>query len=149
VSAAEVSLGGVRAIELRVSEGAAENSVRSDVLYFPGGGYVAGGGLAVATLLAARERGLPQPAAVAVFSPWADISRSGAGMRTKDGTDPLFSYAAMGWYADRYLPNGDRSAPLASPVFGSLGGLPPLLIQVGSHEVLLDEVARFFRRHLG
>jgi epsilon-lactone hydrolase len=207
VTAAEVSLGGVRAIELRVSEGAAENPVRSDVLYFHGGGYAAGsartgthlaaelarraggralsvdyrlapehpypaavedglaayagllesgaapsrvvlagdsagGGLAVATLLAARERGLPQPAAVAVFSPWADISRSGASMRTKDGTDPLFSYAAMGWYADRYLPNGDRSAPLASPVFGSLGGLPPLLIQVGSHEVLLDDAVR-------
>lgn len=94
------------------------------------------GGLAVATLLAARERGLPQPAAVAVFSPWADISRTGASMRTKDGADPLFSHAAMGWYADKYLPNGDRSAPLASPVFGTLGGLPPMLIQVGSHEVL-------------
>jgi acetyl esterase/lipase len=207
VTAAEVSLGGVRAIELRVSEGAADNPVRSDVLYFHGGGYVAGsartgthlaaelarraggralsvdyrlapehpypaavedglaayagllesgarpdrvvlagdsagGGLAVATLLAGRERGLPQPAAVAVFSPWADISRSGASMRTKDGTDPLFSYAAMGWYADKYIPNGDRSAPLASPVFATLAGLPPLLIQVGSHEVLLDDAVR-------
>jgi len=64
-------------------------------------GDSAGGGLAVATLLAAREQGLPPPAAVAVFSPWADISRSGASMRTKDGTDPLFSYDAMGWYAGR------------------------------------------------
>lgn len=105
-------------------------------------GDSAGGGLAVATLLAARERGLPQPTAVAVFSPWADISRSGASMRTKDGTDPLFSYAAMGWYADKYIPNGDRSAPLASPVFATLAGLPPLLIQVGSHEVLLDDAVR-------
>jgi acetyl esterase/lipase len=105
-------------------------------------GDSAGGGLAVATLLAARERGLPQPAAVAVFSPWADISRSGASMRSKDGTDPLFSHAAMGWYADRYIPNGDRSAPLASPVFSAMGGLPPLLIQVGSHEVLLDDAVR-------
>ena len=208
VSAAEVSLGGVRAIELTVEGHAAGDPVRSvDVLYFHGGGYVAGsartgthlaaelarraggralsvdyrlapehpypaavedglaayagllesgarpgrvvlagdsagGGLAVATLLAARERGLPQPAAVAVFSPWADISRSGASMRTKDGTDPLFSYAAMGWYADKYIPNGDRSAPLASPVFGTLAGLPPMLIQVGSHEVLLDDAVR-------
>jgi acetyl esterase/lipase len=105
-------------------------------------GDSAGGGLAVATLLAGRERGLPQPAAVAVFSPWADISRSGASMRTKDGTDPLFSYAALGWYADKYIPNGDRSAPLASPVFATLAGLPPLLIQVGSHEVLLDDAVR-------
>ena len=96
----------------------------------------------MAALLAARDRGLPQPAAVAVFSPWADISRSGASMRTKDGTDPLFSYDAMGWYADLYVPAGDRFAPLASPVFATLAGLPPLLIQVGSHEVLLDDAVR-------
>ena len=96
----------------------------------------------MATLLAAREQGLPQPAAVAVFSPWADISRSGTSMRTKDGIDPLFSYEAMGWYAGRYMPAGDRSAPLASPVFATLAGLPPLLIQAGSHEVLLDDAIR-------
>jgi len=208
VSAAEVNLGGVLAIELTVEDHAEASAVLPvDVLYFHGGGYVAGsartgthlaaelarraggraysvdyrlapehpypaavedglaayagllesggrpgrvvlagdsagGGLAVATLLAARERGLPQPAAVAVFSPWADISRAGASMRTKDGADPLFSHAALGWYADKYLPNGDRSAPLASPVFGTLGGLPPMLIQVGSHEVLLDDAVR-------
>jgi acetyl esterase/lipase len=96
----------------------------------------------VATLLAAREQGLPQPAAIAVFSPWADISRSGSSMRTKDGADPLFSYDAMGWYAGRYVPAGDRSAPLVSPVFAALAGLPPLLIQAGSHEVLLDDAVR-------
>ena len=105
-------------------------------------GDSAGGGLAVAALLAARDRGLPQPAAVAVFSPWADLTRSGASMRGKDGADPLFSYDAMGWYAGRYLPAGDRSAPLASPVFATLAGLPPLLVQVGSHEVLLDDAVR-------
>ena len=208
VSAAEVSLGGVRAIELRVKGQATGDPVRYvDVLYFHGGGYVAGsartgthlaaelarraggralsvdyrlapehpfpaavedgvaayagllesgaspdwvvlagdsagGGLAVATLLAARERGLPQPAAVAAFSPWADLTLAGVSMRSKDGADPLFSYSAMGWYADRYIPNGDRSAPLASPVFASLAGLPPLLVQVGSHEVLLDDAVR-------
>jgi monoterpene epsilon-lactone hydrolase len=76
---------------------------------------------------------LPQPAVVAVFSSWADISRSGASMRTKDVADPPFNYDAMGWYADRYTPNGDRSAPLASPVFATLADLPPLLIQVGSY----------------
>ena len=96
----------------------------------------------MATLLAAREQGLPQPAAIAVFSPWADISRSGSSMRTKDGADPLFSYDAMGWYAGQYTPAGDRSAPLVSPVFAALSGLPPLLIQVGSHEVLLDDAVR-------
>ena len=203
VAAADVTLGGVGAIELTIADHPADPAV----LYFHGGGYVAGsartgthlaaelarraggralsvdyrlapehpypaavqdglaayagllesgasparvlvagdsagGGLAVATLLAARDRGLPQPAAVTLFFPWADISRSGASMRTKDGTDPLFSYAAMGWYAGWYMPDGDRSAPLASPVFATLAGLPPLLIQVGSHEVLLDDAVR-------
>jgi Esterase/lipase len=202
VTAADVTVGGVGAIELTVAGQAAEPAV----LYFHGGGYVAGsartgthlaaelarrtggralsvdyrlapehpypaavedglaayggllesgaspspgpgrggsagGGLAVATLLAAREQGLPQPAAIAVFSPWADISRSGSSMRTKDGADPLFSYDAMGWYAGRYVPAGDRSAPLAARS-SPLAGLPPLLIQVGSHEVLLDDAVR-------
>ena len=105
-------------------------------------GDSAGGGLAVATLLAARDRGLPQPAAVAVFSPWADLTRSGASYRAKDAADPLFSYDALGWFADRYVPAGDRSVPLASPVFATLTGLPPMLIQVGSHEVLLDDAVR-------
>ncbi|HEX5288613.1 MAG TPA: alpha/beta hydrolase [Streptosporangiaceae bacterium] len=109
-------------------------------------GDSAGGGLAVAALLAARDRGLPQPAAVVAFSPWADLTRSGASMRAKDGADPLFSWGAMGWYAERYLPAGDRSVPLASPVFATLAGLPPLLIQAGSHEVLLDDAVRLAER---
>jgi acetyl esterase/lipase len=79
---------------------------------------------------------------VAVFSPWADITRSGASIRAKEGVDPLFSYDALGWYADRFVPDGDRSAPLASPVYANLAGLPPLLIQAGSHEVLLDDAVR-------
>src|SRR5436305_325986 len=63
-------------------------------------------------------------------------------MRTKDGTDPLFSYAAMGWYARRYMPDGDRSAPLASPAYATLASLPPLLIQDGPHQVLLHDALR-------
>jgi acetyl esterase/lipase len=105
-------------------------------------GDSAGGGLAIATLLAARDRGVPQPAAAAVFSPFADITRSGASIRAKEEVDPLFTYDGLGWYADRFVPDGNRSAPLASPVFASLAGLPPLLIQAGSHEVLLDDAVR-------
>jgi len=63
-------------------------------------------------------------------------------MRAKDGADPLFTWGSLGWLADFYLPNGDRSAPLASPVFAGLTGLPPMLIQAGSHEVLLDDAVR-------
>lgn len=105
-------------------------------------GDSAGGGLAIATLLAARDRGLPAPAAAVTFSPWADVTRSGASYRAKDGSDALFTYDAIGWYAGKYVPAGDPSVPLASPVFASLAGLPPLLIQVGSHEVLLDDSVR-------
>lgn len=81
-------------------------------------------------------------AAAAGFSPWADITRSGMSMHAKEAADPLFSYDAAGWHADRYMPSGDRSMPLASFVFASLAGLPPLLIQAGSHEVLLDDACR-------
>jgi acetyl esterase/lipase len=105
-------------------------------------GDSAGGGLAVAALLAARDRGLPQSAACVVFSPWADITRSGVSYRGKDRADALFSYDAISWYAAKYVPDGDQAAPLASPVSASLAGLPPLLIQVGSHEVLLDDSLR-------
>lgn len=105
-------------------------------------GDSAGGGLAIAVLLAARDKGLAQPAAAAAFSPWTDMTRTGASMRTKVNADPLFSYEAMGWYASRYVPSGDPSAPLASPAFASLAGLPPLLLQAGSHEVLMDDAVR-------
>ena len=67
----------------------------------------------------------------------------GLNQRTDEhGADPLFSYDVMGWYAGRYMDGGDRSAPLASPVFAALAGLPPLLIQADSHEVLLDDAVR-------
>jgi acetyl esterase/lipase len=105
-------------------------------------GDSAGGGLAVATLLAARDRGLPQPAAIALFSPWTDLTLSGASMRAKDAADPLFTRDALGWFAGRYVPAGDRSVPLASPAFAALTGLPPMLIQAGSHEVLADDAVR-------
>jgi epsilon-lactone hydrolase len=109
-------------------------------------GDSAGGGLAVATLLAARAAGLPQPAAVAVFSPWVDLTLSGDSMAAKDGVDPLFTRERIAAYAERYVPERDRSAPLVSPAFADLTGLPPLLVQVGSHEVLLDDAVRLAGR---
>lgn len=105
-------------------------------------GDSAGGGLAVATLLAARDAGLPRPAAAAVFSPWADLTLSGSSMRTKHGIDPLFTRERLRTYADAYLGDRDGSETLASPVFADLTGLPALLVQVGSHEVLLDDAVR-------
>ncbi len=105
-------------------------------------GDSAGGGLALATMLVARERDLPQPAAAAVFSPWVDVSVSGRSLQTKADVDPLFTRDIITWYADHYMPFGDRTAPLVSPLFADLAGLPPLLIQVGSYEVLVDDAVR-------
>lgn len=109
-------------------------------------GDSAGAGLAVATLLAAREAGLPQPAAAVLFSPFADLTLSGESMRTKEDADPIFTAADILAYADLYLGAADRSHPLASPALADLTGLPPLLVQVGSHEVLLDDAVRLAAR---
>ncbi|MYS68859.1 alpha/beta hydrolase fold domain-containing protein [Streptomyces sp. SID5926] len=109
-------------------------------------GDSAGGGLGIATLLAAREAGLPQPAAVALFSPWADLTLAGGSIRSKEGADPIFTEADVRAYADLYVGAGDRAAPLASPVFADLAGLPPLLVQAGANEVLLDDAVRLAGR---
>lgn len=106
-------------------------------------GDSAGGGLSIAALLAARDAGLPQPAAVVVFSPWVDLTLAGESMRTKAGVDPIFpTEADIRAYADLYVGAGDRARPLASPVFADLRGLPPLLVQVGTNELLLDDAVR-------
>ncbi|OHV29121.1 MULTISPECIES: alpha/beta hydrolase [Pseudofrankia] len=105
-------------------------------------GDSAGGGLAVAALVAVRDAGLPQPAAAVVLSPWTDLTLAGASLRTKQGIDPLFTRERLGTLADWYLAGHDPSDPLASPVLADLSGLPPLLAQVGSHEILLDDAVR-------
>jgi acetyl esterase/lipase len=109
-------------------------------------GDSAGGGLSIATLLMAREAGLPQPAAVVLFSPWVDLTLAGGSMRSKEDADPIFSEADLRAYVDLYVRAGDRAHPLASPVFADLTGLPPLLVQVGANEVLLDDAVRLAGR---
>ncbi|MEV0799670.1 alpha/beta hydrolase [Kribbella sp. NPDC050281] len=105
-------------------------------------GDSAGGGAALATLVAARREGLPLPVAAAVFSPWVDLTLSGESMDARGDLDPLFSRAHMAGYAEHYLAGHDPSDELASPLLADLTGLPPLLIQVGSAEVLLDDSLR-------
>jgi len=109
-------------------------------------GDSAGGGLAIATLLGARRAGLPQPAGAVAFSPWVDITLSSTSMETRGDYDPLFSQAQMAKYADWLLGDGDPRDELASPLFADLTGLPPLLVQVGSAEVLLDDALRLVAR---
>jgi epsilon-lactone hydrolase len=109
-------------------------------------GDSAGAAMAVVTLVRAREAGLPMAAAAALFSPAVDLTRSGASMRAKAGIDPIFAPDDLEWLFDQYLQGGDPSAPEASPVFADLTGLPPLLIQVGSSELLLDDAVRLAGR---
>jgi len=109
-------------------------------------GDSAGGGLAIATVLAARDAGLPAPAAIAVLSPWVDLTGSGESMRTRRGIDPIFQPSDIEGYAVQYLGDGDRRAPLASPLFADMHGLPPLLVQVGGNELLLDDAVRLASR---
>ena len=109
-------------------------------------GESAGGALTVATLASARDRGLPLPAAAFVMSPYADLTLSGATMETKSEVDPLMSREALQARVADYTAGQDAALGLVSPVFADLAGLPPLIIQAGSHEVLLDDAVRLARQ---
>jgi acetyl esterase/lipase len=95
-------------------------------------GESAGAGLAVAALVAARDRGLPMPAAALLMSPWADLTLTGTSMDTKQGIDPTLSRDRLLPNAADYVGGHDLSADLISPIFADLSGLPPLIIQAGS-----------------
>ncbi len=103
------------------------------------GGESAGGGLAVATLIAARERQLPMPAALVALSPWVDMRCESTSFETKAAVDPLLTRRSLKEMADAYLQGADPRDGLASPMLTSLAGLPPMLIHVGSDEVLVDD----------
>jgi epsilon-lactone hydrolase len=109
-------------------------------------GESAGGGLAIATLVNARDHGLPLPAAAYVMSPYADLTLAGTTMQTKRDADPLLSPDALQVRVSDYTAGHDAALPLISPVFADLSGLPPLIIQAGSHEVLLDDAIRLARQ---
>jgi acetyl esterase/lipase len=105
-------------------------------------GDSAGGGLAIATLVNARDHGLPLPAAAFVMSPYADLTLAGATMETKREADPLMSPQALHARVTDYTSGQDAALGLISPIFAELSGLPPLIIQAGTHEVLLDDAIR-------
>ena len=109
-------------------------------------GESAGGGLAIATLVTAREHGLPLPAAALVMSPYADLTLAGTTMDTKREVDPLLSRELLQSLVADYTSGQDAAAGLISPIFADLSGLPPLIIQAGSHEVLLDDAVRLARQ---
>ncbi len=109
-------------------------------------GDSAGGGLTLAMLLALKERGLPQPVAAMLISPWTDLSCSGQSMIDNAARDPVFWPASLRHVATYYAEPDDIKSPLISPLFGDLAGLPPILIQVGSTEILLDDSRRLADR---
>ncbi|MDC0717740.1 alpha/beta hydrolase [Nannocystis bainbridge] len=119
--------------------------------YSPGsiaiGGDSAGGGLTAATLVRLRDAGtLPLPAAAFMLSPWTDLAATGESVRTRAALDPMLGgdMAAFGRY---YVgPDGDPRHPLISPIHADLRGLPPILIQVGTREVLHDDSIRLAER---
>jgi acetyl esterase/lipase len=109
-------------------------------------GDSAGGGLAVATLLAAREAGLPMPSCAFLMSPYADLTLSGATLTERQSLDPILTEGGLRVRAPEYVAGADAADPLISPIFGDLSGLPPLLIEVGSHEILLSDALRLAAR---
>ncbi|MEA2213457.1 MAG: choline dehydrogenase, partial [Solirubrobacteraceae bacterium] len=108
-------------------------------------GESAGGGLAIATLVNARDHGLPLPSAAFVMSPYVDLTLAGASMETKREADLLMSPPALRGRVTDYTAGQDAALGLISPVFAELSGLPPLIIQAGTNEVLLDDAVRLAR----
>ncbi len=105
-------------------------------------GDSAGGGLAVALLVATRDAGEVSPAAAVLMSPTVDLTSSGASMTERADQDPISTPAMLRQFAADYLAGADPKTPLASPLFASLSGLPPLLIQVGTADLLLSDSER-------
>jgi epsilon-lactone hydrolase len=128
---------------LAAYEGLLSDGVAASDIVFAG--ESAGGGLAVATLVNARDHGLPLPAAAYAMSPYADLTLAGPSMESKRELDPLLSPQALRARVPDYTAGQDAALGLISPIFADLSGLPPLIIQGGSHEVLLDDALRLAR----
>lgn len=109
-------------------------------------GDSAGGGLVIATLVAIRDAKLPMPAAGVCLSPWVDLEGIGESMKTRDQADPVVHRDGLVQMAAAYLGGKDARTPLAAPLYADLKGLPPLLIQVGDAETLLDDSNRIAQR---
>jgi epsilon-lactone hydrolase len=109
-------------------------------------GDSAGGGLTLALLSLTRSEPEQRPVAAVTFSPWADLALTGDSMTTRAAADPLLRREALDDAAGLYVGAGDRRDPLASPLFGDLAELPPVLVHVGEDEILLDDSRRLAAR---
>jgi monoterpene epsilon-lactone hydrolase len=109
-------------------------------------GESAGGGLTVATLLTLRDADMPLPSSAFVMSPWADLTLSGSSIVDRQDVDPLLTEDGLRRRAGDYVADASPTDSFISPVFADLRGLPPMLIQVGSHEILLSDAVRLAER---
>ncbi|HEX9683552.1 MAG TPA: alpha/beta hydrolase [Acidimicrobiales bacterium] len=109
-------------------------------------GDSAGAGLAISLALVARDRALPAPVAVACMSPWVDLALTGASVDTNASTDPQMPRWLLERFASMYAKTSGVEGPFVSPLHADLGGLPPLVVQVGTGEVLLDDAQRLVAR---
>jgi acetyl esterase/lipase len=105
-------------------------------------GDSAGGGLVLACLLRVRDAGVPPPACAVCFSPWTDLAGAGESQRSNDGLCAMFRTENAAEFAPAYLGDASPREPYASPAYADLAGLPPILLQVGSTELLLDDARR-------
>ena len=105
-------------------------------------GDSAGGGLAIATLVNLRDQKLGLPACAVAISPWVDLEGTGTSMTARAAQDPMVQKNGLLWMAGMYLKGKDVRTPLAAPLHADLKGLPPVLVQVGSAETLLDDAMR-------
>lgn len=105
-------------------------------------GDSAGGGLVLATLLRARDEGLPLPSCAVCFSPWTDLAGTGASVLSNDNRCQMFRTENIAEFAAAYLGSASPLDPYASPAFADFDGLPPILLQVSSTEILLDDSRR-------
>ena len=110
------------------------------------GGDSAGGGLTVATLLYLRDNNKPLPKCAICLSPWLDLTLSGESQVTKEQAEPMLVKEAFPLWVNNYLADADPRSPYASPLFADLQGLPPIYIQVGTDELLLDDSTRFAQK---
>jgi acetyl esterase/lipase len=109
-------------------------------------GQSAGGGLCLALLLKIKENNDIQPKGAVALSPWTDLSQSGKTMITNANIDPVISKKYLDRMANLYLSKASNTSSLASPLYGDLSGLPPMLVQVGSAETMLDDSKRFVEK---
>ena len=118
-----------------------EQGYRSENIAFAGDS--AGGGIELAAMIKCKDDGLPMPAVCAAFSPCTDMTLSGDSHKTRAKADPCTPKGANETFLGYYIGKGDPKHPYASPLFGDLNGLPPVIIQVGNDETLRDDSILF------